>query len=191
MLKPLSTMKNLKDWEDTLMADNKVQKTSEPQRDRGVARRQDYYPSRDLFSFSPFSMMRRLSEEMDRAFGSSFGLSRGFPESGMWTPPVEVHERDGNLEITAELPGMNKDDVKVECTDEGIIIEGEKKREHESNEGGFHRTERSYGHFYRMIPLPDGAQAENAKAEFRDGLLQVKVPIPEGPRKSRQIPING
>ena len=61
------------------MADNKVQKTSEPQREQGVARRQDYYPSRDLFSFSPFSMMRRLSEEMDRAFGSSFGLSRGFP----------------------------------------------------------------------------------------------------------------
>ena len=86
---------------------------------------------------------------------------------------------------------MNKDDVKVECTDEGIVIEGEKKREHESKEGGFHRTERSYGHFYRMIPLPDGAQAENAKAEFRDGVLQVKVPIPEGQRKSRQIPING
>jgi len=173
------------------MADNKVQKTSESQRQHGMARRQEYYPSRDLFSFSPLSMMRRLSEEMDRAFGSSFGLSRGFPESGMWTPPVELRERDGNLEITAEMPGMNKDDVKVECTDQGIIIEGEKKREHESNEGGFHRTERSYGHFYRMVPLPEGAQAENAKAEFRDGVLQVKVPIPEGKHKSRQIPING
>ena len=172
------------------MADNKVQKAAESQREQGVARRQDYYPSRDLFSFSPFSMMRRLSEEMDRAFASSFGLSRGFGEGGMWAPPVEVRERNGNLEISAELPGMSKDDVKVECTDEGIVIEGEKKREQESDEGGWRRTERSYGHFYRMIPLPDGAQAEKAQAEFRDGVLQVRVPMSQEKRKGRQIPIS-
>jgi len=156
-----------------------------------MTRRQDYYPSRDLFGFSPFAMMRRLSEEMDRAFASNLGLSRGFGEQGMWSPPVEVRENDGNLEISAELPGMNKDDVKVECTDEGIIIEGEKRREQESNEGGVHRTERTYGHFYRMIPLPDGTQAENATAEFRDGVLHVRVPISQEQRKPRQIPIQG
>src|SRR5689334_23352417 len=77
------------------------------ERDRGIARRQDW-PSRDIYSFSPFSVMRRLSEEMDRAFSTSFGLSR---ESGMWSPAVDVRERDGNLEICAELPGMSKDDV--------------------------------------------------------------------------------
>jgi HSP20 family protein len=172
------------------MADTKMQKQTDQQRERGMTRRQDYSPSHDLFNFSPFSLMRRMSEEMDRAFASSFGLSRGFGESGMWTPPVEVRERDNNIEISAELPGMNKDDVKVECTDEGIIIEGEKRREQESNEGGIRRTERSYGHFYRMIPLPEGAQAEQAKAEFRDGILQVRVPISQEQRKTRQIPIN-
>jgi len=172
------------------MADNKVQKPSESQREQGVARRHDYDPSRDLFSFSPFSMMRRLSEEMDRAFASSFGLPRGFGEGGLWAPPVEVRERNGNLEISAELPGMSKDDVKVECTDEGIVIEGEKKREQESDEGGWRRTERSYGHFYRMIPLPDGAQAEKAQAEFRDGVLQVRVPMSQEKRNGRQIPIS-
>ena len=182
------------------MADNKAQtqgseqqraqtQGSDQRRERGIARRQEYYPARDLLNFSPFSMMRRLSEEMDRAFASSFGLSRGMGASGMWTPPVEVREHEGNIEITAELPGMTKDDVKVECTDEGIIIEGEKRREQESDEGGIHRTERSYGHFYRMIPLPEGAQAENAKAEFRDGVLQVRVPVSQEQRKSRQIPI--
>src|SRR6187455_3204733 len=112
------------------MADTKAQKQTSEQRE--MARRQDNYPSRDAFSFSPFSMMRRLSEEMDRAFASSFGLSRGFGESGIWAPPVDVRERNGNLEIHAELPGLNKDDVNVECADEGIIIEGERKREHES-----------------------------------------------------------
>jgi HSP20 family protein len=170
------------------MADTKQQ---QQQQERGVQRRQDYSPSRDLFSFSPFSMMRRLSEEMDRAFASSMGLSRGSGESGMWMPAVDIREQNGNLEIDAELPGMTKDDVKVECTDEGIIIQGEKKREQESNEGGFRRTERSYGSFYRMIPLPEGAQAEQAKAEFKDGVLHVRVPVTEQQRKSRQIPIGG
>jgi HSP20 family protein len=171
------------------MADSKAQKQTSEQ--RGVARRQDDYPSRDLFSFSPFSMMRRLSEEMDRAFGSNFGPSRGFGEFGAWAPPVDVRERDGNVEIHAELPGLNKGDVKVECTDEGIVIEGEKKREHETEEGGWRRTERSYGRFYRMIPLPEGAQSEQAKAEFKDGVLTVRVPVSEERRRGRQIPIGG
>jgi HSP20 family protein len=181
------------------MADTKAQNQTsqqstsvQQQNQRGISRRQEYYPSRDLFSFSPFSMMRRLSEEMDRAFASSFGLSRGYGgESSMWTPAVDVREHDNNLEIVAELPGMNKNDVKVQCTEEGIIIEGEKKREQESDEGGYHRTERSYGHFYRMIPLPQGADPDKAKAEFKDGVLQVRVPISEEQRKTKQIPIGG
>jgi HSP20 family protein len=172
------------------MADTKAQKQPSEQ-ERGIARRQEYWPSRDVFGFSPFSMMRRLSEEMDRAFGSSFGLSRGLGEFGAWSPAVDVRERNGNLEIQAELPGMSKDDVKVECTAEGIVIEGEKRREQESEEGGWRRTERSYGRFYRMIPLPEGAQAEQAKADFKDGVLRVRVPISEQQRRGRQIPIGG
>ena len=176
------------------MAESKIQhQTSEQQRSsesqRGVARREDYYSSRDPFHFSPFSMMRRLSEEMDRAFASTFGLTRG-GESGLWSPAVEVRERNGNLEIRAELPGLDKNDVKVECTDEGIIIEGEKKREQKSEQGGFHRSEFSYGHFYRLIPLPEGADAEKAKAEFKNGVLQVQVPVQEQKQNRRQIPIN-
>jgi HSP20 family protein len=171
------------------MADTKLQKQTSEQ--RGIARRQDYYPARDLFSFSPFSMMRRLSEEMDRAFGSSYGPSRGFGEFGAWAPPVDIRESGGNLEIHAELPGLKKEDVKVECTDEGIVIEGERRREEEKEEGGWRRTERSYGRFYRMIPLPEGAQAEQAKAEFKDGVLQIRVPISEEKHRARQIPIGG
>ena len=92
--------------------------------------------------------------------------------------------------MTAELPGLKREDVKVECTDEGIIIEGEKRQERqETTEGGFHRSERMYGHFYRMIPLPQGAQSDKAKAEFKDGVLQIKVPIPESKQQRRQIPI--
>jgi HSP20 family protein len=102
---------------------------------------------------------------------------------------VEVRERGGNLEVTAELPGLKKDDVKVECTEEGVVIEGEKRQERETNEAGYHRSERSYGHFYRMIPLPAGADPDKAKAEFRDGLLQLRIPIAENKRQRKQIPI--
>jgi HSP20 family protein len=106
------------------MAETKVQTPSSEQQ-RNLTRRQERYPSRET-NFSPFSMMRRLSEEMDRAFSSSFGLGRWFGDSGTWAPPVEVRERNGNLEISAELPGMSKDDVKVECTDSGVVIGGRK-----------------------------------------------------------------
>ena len=178
------------EWEEEkLMADTKVQNATSEQ--RGVRRREERFPSRDVFSMSPFAMMRRLSEEMDRAFASSFGLGRWGGGEMTWSPAVEVRERNGNLEIDAELPGMSKDDVKVECTDQGIVIEGEKRREEESNEGGVHRSERSYGHFYRMIPLPEGAQTDQAKADFKNGVLQIRVPLPKEQRKSsRQIPIS-
>src|SRR5260370_41689598 len=136
-------------------------------------------------------MMRRLSEEMDRAFSSSFGLTRGFGDQAAWAPAVEVREPNGNLEIIAELPGLNKDDVKVELTDEGLVIQGEKRREKEVDEGGFHRSERTYGRFYRLIPLPQGTQTDKAKADFKNGVLEVRIPIPQQQQqKARQIPIN-
>jgi HSP20 family protein len=172
------------------MADTKVQNpTNEPS--GGIARRRDYDFGRDFFSLTPFSMMRRLSEEMDRAFSGNFGPSRGFGEPGAWAPAVEVRQRNGDLVILAELPGLDKDDVKVEIADDSITIQGEKKRESESTEGGFHRSERSYGRFYRTIPLPEGTQADKAKAEFKNGVLEVSVPVPQQAQRSkpRQIPI--
>ncbi len=159
--------------------------------ERKILRRSEHYPSRDILNFSPFAMMRRLSEEMDRAFARSFGLFGEAGESEVWSPAVDVRERNGQLEIVAELPGMKKDEIKVECTEEGVIIQGERRREHEETEGGYRRSERSYGRFYRMIPLPEGAETDKAKADFKDGLLQVRIPVPESKRQSRQIPIGG
>jgi HSP20 family protein len=158
-------------------------RTTEQERERSLAHRPEEH------THGPFSMMRRLSEEMDRAFNNAFGWMGG-GERGAWSPAVEVRERNGNMEVTAELPGMKKDDVKVECTADGIVIEGERRQEREENEHGYHRSERSYGHFYRLIPLPTGADPERAKAEFKDGLLQVKVPIQESKRR-KSIPIGG
>lgn len=163
----------------------------------GIERRGSYTPSvfslspRDFFNSNPFELMRRFTEEMDRAF-EGWGLSRGnWPgnEATLWSPAVEVFERGNNLIVRAELPGLNKDDVKVEMTDEGLIIQGERKREHEEKHEGFYRSERSYGQFHRMIPLPEGANADQAKAQFEHGVLEISVPIPESQRRRRTIPI--
>ena len=144
---------------------------------------------------NPFSLMRRLSDEMDRAFATSFGLptwGRATPgeEQSTWAPAVEVRQRDNNLIVTAELPGMTKDDVKVEVTNEGLILQGERKREHEEKGKGYYRSERSYGRFYRTLPLPEGIEPDKAKAQFKDGVLQVEFPLPESlQQKRREIPI--
>jgi HSP20 family protein len=106
-----------------------------------------------------------------------------------FAPAVEVREQDNNLIVSADLPGIDKNDIKVEYTPEGLVIEGDRKHETEEHHGGVHRSERSYGHFYRLIPLPEGANADKARAQFKDGVLEIKMPLAET-RKAKQIPIN-
>lgn len=138
-------------------------------------------------SMSPFSLMRRMSEDMDRMFSGSVESGDG----SSWLPAVEVTERGNTLVVRADLPGINQNDVKVEVTPEGLTIQGERKREHEERGAWGYRSERSYGSFYRTIPLPEGASVDNAKAEFKDGVLEVTVPVPEQQNRRRQIPITG
>ncbi len=144
----------------------------------------------DEFLTNPFTLMRRFSEDMDRMFSGVWDDREfGSREFASWAPAVEVRERDGQLVVSADLPGLNKDDVKVEVTGEGLVIQGERKSEHEEERGGVHRSERSYGSFYRSIPLPEGANIEQAKAQFNNGVLEVSVPIPKTQEKTRRIPI--
>jgi HSP20 family protein len=141
----------------------------------------------ELFGVSPFSLMRRFTEEMDRVFQGAGGRRE---ELALWSPAVEVTEHDGKLEVVADLPGIKESDVKVEVTDEGLVIQGERKREHEEKREGYYRSERSYGQFYRLIPLPEGANLDQAHAEFRNGELRISIPVAEQQRKVRQIPIS-
>jgi HSP20 family protein len=140
-----------------------------------------------LFSMNPFALMRRFTEEMDRAFGS---MMLGPEEARLWSPTVEVKEKEGKLLVSAELPGLKKEDIKVEVTPEALVLEGERKHEKEEKKEGFYHSERSYGHFYRSIPLPEGAELDKAAAEFTNGVLEVSIPIPKTETKGRQIPVN-
>lgn len=147
------------------------------------------FTPQEFFS-SPFTLMRRMSEEMDRIF-QEFGLQRDARNLTAWTPAIEVAERDGKYTVRAELPGLSPNDVKVEVANDSLVIQGERKIEHEEKDGGVHRTERQYGSFYRSIPLPDGADLEHANAHFQNGLLEVTVPVPEQRQHRRSIPVQG
>jgi HSP20 family protein len=145
-----------------------------------------------FFDDDPFSLMRRMQREMNRAFsqaGLDFsGRSDDFLSTA-WAPAAEIAYRDGNLIVSAELPGLTEKDVKVEINDNFLTIQGERKVEQEENEGGIRRTERKYGEFYRAIALPEGADAEHARAEFQNGVLHVTIPVPQAQSNLRQIPI--
>lgn len=145
----------------------------------------------EFFTMSPITLMRRFTEDIDRAFGFNGGINRGenFEQSINWAPTVDLRQSGNNLVIHADLPGLTENDVKVEATDEGLAIFGERRREQSSEEGGWQHSERVYGRFYRLIPLPESAKIEEAKANFRNGVLEVVVPVPESERKNRQIPV--
>lgn len=150
---------------------------------------------------NPFGIMRRFTKDMERLFDDfeEFrvpGLfNRGFfPfetafKDFEWLPQIEVLQTNGDLMVKAELPGLTKEDVKVELTDEALTISGERKEEKEETRAGFYRTERNYGRFFRQIPLPEGVKTDKANAVFRNGVLEVTVPVVKTELNARKLEI--
>ena len=144
---------------------------------------------------NPFRSLQRFADEIDRMF-DDVGFGRRWSGSpawrGMtsyeWAPQVDVFQKNNELTIKADLPGMKRDDVSIEVADNALTIHGERKREHEEEREGVYRSERSYGSFYRTIPLPEGAITEQAKATFRDGVLEIRMPAPPA-SKGRRLEI--
>jgi len=170
------------------MADIKVSKTTVPE--RGLVPLPDFDLSLDtplfragVFGKYPFAWMKLLSEELDRM------LVKG-PGEAAWRPVIEVREDKERLLVRVELPGLKKEDVKVAVADDVLVIEGERKIDKEEKREGYFRSERSYGKFYRAIPVPEGAIADKTTAKFADGVLEVAIPIPEMKTKLKEIPIS-
>lgn len=158
------------------------QKQIERRREGGLGLRRSLlgFPDLGFMLSSPFDIMRRMLED----FGSFGGIAA-------WTPSVDVFERGGQLVVRADLPGMTKDDVRVEILDDGLLLEGERREERESEEGGVWRSERRSGSFRRLIPLPeDIINPEQVTASFKDGVLEVTVGLPEREKaKGRRVEI--
>lgn len=161
----------------------------EPRR-RSQVSRMEQWPSS-----SPFGMMRRFFDDFDRMF-EGFGLpamERFSPwsTSETFAPHIDVLERDGKLVISADLPGLDKDDVKVDVTEDAVILEGERKYEHEERDEGVYRSERSWGQFRRQIPLPPGVKTDTATANFKNGVLEITMEAPQLAKNKRRIQIQG
>jgi HSP20 family protein len=185
------------------MAQSQPQSVSSPQSatSRSMpARRRELAPA-GLGSWatsSPFGLMRRLSEDMDQLFGQLVGGSRGTllsPQAlvgadTQWIPEIEIFERDGNLVVQTDLPGISDADVNVEVDGDLLTISGERRDEREVQDGGVRRTERRYGKFARSIALPEGARPEEIRAALHDdGVLEITVPVSQPQSQRRKIEI--
>jgi HSP20 family protein len=141
-------------------------------------------PRRDFFGLSD------MREEMDRLWEAMVGRGRPFQYFNRMQqiPVVDVFEKDGQLHIRAEVPGIEAQDVQIEVEDGSLLISGEKKEEKEVKEENYYRAERSYGKFSRRLPLPKHANPERAEARFKDGILEIDMPLNgEAPRKKIEV----
>ena len=158
---------------------------------------------------SPFHLMRTMADDIERLFSDvdfarvGFGLtsprlapsfepwrSESRLSEATWAPQVETFRRDGNIVVRADLPGLSKDNITVEAEDDVLMISGERSDEVKDERDDFYRSERSYGRFFRAIQLPEGANADQIEATFKDGVLEVTVPAPKvTSTRHRQIKI--
>lgn len=136
-----------------------------------------------------------LREEMDRLWATMMSTPwRPFRslETSKLMPTMDVFEKDGQLHVKVELPGMTAKDVEISISEGALTITGEKKEEHEVKEANYHRSERTYGKFTRQVGVPAEADADNATAKFADGLLEVAIPLKKvTPSAARKIEISG
>ena len=127
---------------------------------------------RDILTASPSELMRRFTEGMDRLFeGTSISPMT------VWSPSIAISEKHGQIKVCAELPGMSKDDVRLELTQAGLIISGERKGKQDDRREGVYWSERFCGSFMRTIPIPDEAQTTKATATFENEILTVLLPV--------------
>jgi HSP20 family protein len=122
----------------------------------------------------------RLHQQMNRLFSDAFrGMEQGGEEDRQgWTfnPVVDVEQQDEQYELSLELPGVRREDVSVECTDDLLVVSGSKERKQTRGEGENRQSERVYGSFQRAFRLPEDAVRENIAARFDDGVLTISIP---------------
>lgn len=152
---------------------------------------------------SPFAFVRRFVEDMDRIFddfgmgGPTIGRGGALSRGGLglaggieWSPQLELFRDGDELVVRADLPGVKKDDVQLSIDDDVLTICGERRDERKDEREGWRHSERSYGYFERSIQLPEGASAESCDASYDEGVLEVRLKMPESARqRSRRIPI--
>ena len=139
----------------------------------------------DPTRWDPFKEMEDISERFNRLFGRLPARREGGREAmtvADWTPTVDITEDEKEYLIKAEIPEVDKEDVKVTLQEGVLTIQGERNQEKEEKGKRFHRVERSYGTFLRSFTLPEDSAEDKLKAEFKDGMLLVHLPKAEKPK---------
>jgi HSP20 family protein len=143
-----------------------------------------------MVRFDPFRDIAVLQDRMNRLFNETYAprQSDDLMSRGTWTPAVDIYEVEGALVIKAELPDMRREDIDVSVENNTLTIKGERKLDSEIKQENFHRVERAYGSFVRSFSLPNTVDSSKIGAEYKNGVLTVKLPVREE-AKARQIQI--
>lgn len=146
-----------------------------------------------IVRWDPFREFAQLQEQLNRAFSNAYsrgGSDEGLMASGEWMPPVDIYQNgDQELVLKAELPDMKRDDIEITVDNGTLTLRGEKKFDGDLKEEQFHRIERRYGSFSRSFSLPPTVDAGKVAAEYKNGVLTIKLPLREE-AKPRQIKVD-
>jgi HSP20 family protein len=130
--------------------------------------------------FDPYREFATLQDRMNRLFGDVYLRDEDVARRGSWVPAVDIYETDGHdLIIKAELPDMTREDIEVTVENNTLTLKGERKMPAEVKEEQFRRVERAYGAFSRSFTLPNTVDAGKVSAEYKHGVLSVKLPFRE------------
>ena len=143
-----------------------------------------------LVRWEPAREIESLQQEVNRLFGSFFDVQPSrMRAAAQWMPAMDLVETDDHFVLTADLPGVRPEDVKITVEDDVLTVSGERKLARESREGGVHRVERASGQFSRSLTLPAGVDAQQVQARFEQGVLEVRIPKPQG-QKPHKVEIS-
>jgi HSP20 family protein len=137
----------------------------------------------------PLMALNRAFEDLAREpFG---GLESWFGDfsPARFMPTIDMADEGKHLKVTAELPGMDANDIEVNVQDGALMLRGEKKIENEDKDEGYYRTERSYGSFQRSVPLPSDVDTDHAEANFDKGVLTVRLPKTQPQQQGKRLQI--
>ena len=141
----------------------------------------------ELVRFSPWNDAWNRTNRFSRIFGNPFAPSTTTNENCecVWRPAVDIYEEENGIVLEAELPGIEKKDISIDVKDRVLTLKGDRTAESETEGKNYYRRERTYGEFQRVFTLPEGVNADDIKADFKDGVLEVHIPKAEveEPRK--------
>jgi len=145
-----------------------------------------------LVRWNPWREMSAFQRHVNHCFEDSFNTTErtsSEPSMSRWSPAVDIYDDEGTIVIKAELPGVDKKDITIDVKDRVLTLKGERSDETEVKEDSFYRRERVSGTFQRAFTLPALINAENIKADFKDGVLKIDIPKPEE-EKPKQVTIH-